>query len=320
MKAKTCPVCGSAMKRNGKTRAGSQRWRCKVCNTSATHTNDISQRELAMFLKWLLSKERQADMPGQGRTFRRRTGKFWKIWPVPDLVDEVHRVVYVDGIYLARNVVILIARSDRHVLSWYLARSETSRAYRALLSNIAPPDMVVTDGGSGFAKAVREVWPATKVQRCLFHVFCQVKRYTTSRPNLLAGSQLYGLARELLHIGTLSQADWWVGQFVDWCDFWNDFLNEKTYRGKEWDYTHERLRRARRSVATVLGKGDPVYVPRPGADHRGPHAVHQQRDRGRHQCQDQGDASKPSRHECDEKDQGSFLAVLHGHGASKTTC
>ena len=32
-------------------------------------------------------------------------------------VDEIHRVIYVDGIYLARNVVILIARSDKHVLS-----------------------------------------------------------------------------------------------------------------------------------------------------------------------------------------------------------
>lgn len=63
MKAKICPACGSEMKRNGRTKAGSQRWRCKVCNASTTHANDTSQRELAAFLKWLLSKERQADMP-----------------------------------------------------------------------------------------------------------------------------------------------------------------------------------------------------------------------------------------------------------------
>jgi len=44
-------------------------------------------------------------MPGQGRTFRRHTEKFWKIWPIPYFVDEIHRVIYVDGIYLARNVV-----------------------------------------------------------------------------------------------------------------------------------------------------------------------------------------------------------------------
>lgn len=255
MKAKICPSCGSKMKRNGKTTAGKQRWRCTLCGASTTHNYDVDSRHLKQFLDWLLSKDCQIDMPGEGRTFRRHTEKFWKIWPVADLVDEIHRVVYVDGIYLARDVVILIARSDEHVLSWYLARSETSRAYRCHHSNIAPPDMVVTDGGSGFAKAVREVWPTTSVQRCLFHVFCQVKRYTTARPNLLAGVQLYSLAKELLHIRTLSQADWWVDRFMFWCDFWNDFLNEKTYRGKEWDYTHERLRKARRSVVTVLNKG-----------------------------------------------------------------
>ncbi len=255
MKTKICPACGSKMKRNGKTSAGRQRWRCTVCGSSSTHSYDVDSRHHDRFLDWLLSRECQADMPGGGRTFRRHAERFWKVWPVPDFVDEVHRVVYVDGICLERDVVILIAGSDEHVLSWYLARSETSRAYGALLSNIAPPDMAVTDGGPGFAKAAREVWPGTKVQRCLFHVFCQVRRHTTSRPNLQAGIELYALSRDLLHVGSLKQADEWVERFLQWCEFWNDFLSEKTYREGGWDYTHERLRKARRSIAAVLNKG-----------------------------------------------------------------
>ena len=31
---------------------------------------------------------------------------------MPEVVDEVHRVVYVDGIYVARGLVVLIACSD----------------------------------------------------------------------------------------------------------------------------------------------------------------------------------------------------------------
>lgn len=58
------------------------------------------------------------------------------------------------------------------------ARLEGAPAY------VAPPEMVVADGGSGFAKARGEAWPSTRVQRCVLHAFCQVKRYTTSRPNL----------------------------------------------------------------------------------------------------------------------------------------
>ena len=39
-------------------------------------------------------------------------------------------------------------------------------------------------------------------QRCLYHVFCQIRRMTTSRPNLPAGQELYVLAKDLLHIST----------------------------------------------------------------------------------------------------------------------
>lgn len=255
MKAKTCSSCGSRMKRNGKTAAGTQRWRCVSCGSSGVHGNDVSSRDLKRFVRWLLSKERQLDMPGGGRTFRRHAERLWRVWPIPDYVDEVHRVVFVDGIWLGRDAVVLIARSESHVLSWHLARSESSRAYEALLSNVAPPDMVVTDGGPGFAKAASRVWPETKVQRCLFHVFCQVRRCTTTRPNLQAGKEIYQLSKELMRIKTLREADEWVERFLQWCDFWNGFLDERTRTERGWEYTHERLRRARRGIVSLLNKG-----------------------------------------------------------------
>ena len=59
---------------------------------------------------------------------------------------------------------MLVARSGEHVLSWHLARSETSRAYARLLRGIAPPEMVVTDGGPGFARVRRWLFASpTKV-------------------------------------------------------------------------------------------------------------------------------------------------------------
>lgn len=267
MKTMKCPACGGPMKRNGRTGAGTQRWRCKRCGASAVHGNDTTARDLDAFLRWLLGKSSQRDMPGRGRSFRRLASRFWPIWPMPDVVDEVHRVVYVDGIYLARDVVVLIACSDAHVLSWYLARAETSRAWKALLSRIAPPDMVVTDGGSGFAKAAAECWPGTKVQRCLFHVFSQVRRCTTSRPKLQAGRELYGLALDLMAIDDLRQAERWAERYVEWCGFWGDFLEERSMVDGRMGYTHERLRKARRALSSLLSKGllfaylDPALAP-----------------------------------------------------------
>ena len=243
------------MKRNGRAPSGAQRWRCRSCDASATHSNDVAARELAAFVGWLLSRGTQADMPGRGRTFRRRAALFWPIWPMPEVVDEVFRVVYVDGIWIARDCVVLIACSDEHVLSWHLARAETTAAWRSLLSRIAPPDMVVTDGGSGFASAVAAEWPRTRAQRCVFHAFCQVKRHTTSRPKLQAGVELYALARELLHVETLQQADWWVERFMQWCEFWSDFLERKSLVEGRMAYTHRRLREARSGLVRLVNAG-----------------------------------------------------------------
>ena len=87
-----------------------------------------------------------------------------------------------------------------NVLGWYLCRYEHAGARIALMRRIAEPRMVVSDGGSGFTKALRKAWSNAKHQRFTFHVFCQVKRYTTSRPNTLAGFELYHLAKDLLKI------------------------------------------------------------------------------------------------------------------------
>lgn len=255
MKAVRCPSCGAAMKRNGRTSAGSQRWRCGSCGASTTLSYDDTAARLDEFLAWLTSKDTQLSMPGQGRTFRRRTAEFWRVWPMPVPTGEVHRVLFADGIWLARELVVLIAHDGEHVVSWYMAQAETSRAWEALMAPIPAPDVVVCDGGTGFERARRRAWPRTRVQRCLFHAFCQVRRYTTSRPRLQAGRELYALALELMHLETLRQADWWVERYLQWCEFWADFLEDVSYVDGRRQFTHERLRKARSSLSRLVSRG-----------------------------------------------------------------
>ena len=100
------------------------------------------------------------------------------------------------------------------MLGWYLCRYEHAGAWIALMRRIAEPRMVVSDGGTGFMKALRKAWPQSMHQRCIFHVFCQVRRYITSRPNTLAGIELYSLAKDLLDIKTKLDAEKWIDRFV----------------------------------------------------------------------------------------------------------
>ena len=78
------------------------------------------------------------------------------------------------------------------------------------MSRIAPPVLVVADGGSGFATACKKVWPATRVQRCTFHAYCRIRQATTTRPKLEASRRLYALGQQLLRVEDPEDAQEWV--------------------------------------------------------------------------------------------------------------
>lgn len=257
MKQVRCPNCGFLGQKYGKTRCGSQRWYCTQCKFTFTKHYDKTTESFQLFVKWLLGKDAQKSMPGQGRSFRRHTSKFWEYWPLPPKVEIPSDVIYVDGIYLARKACILIACNNTHVIGWYLCRYENARAWEALLNRIAAPTVVLTDGGTGFHKAVKKAWPKAKLQRCVFHAFQQVKRYTTARPKTIAGIELYGIAKELFNIKTQKEARSWVQTISAWRIRHRTFLAETTIddngtiRSK-----HERLLKAENSLNKLVRNGN----------------------------------------------------------------
>ncbi len=248
-----CINCGFPCQKYGKTRAGSQRWYCTRCNTSFVNTIDNSTKRFTQFITWLFSKDTQEMMPGKGRTFRRHTAAFWDIWPMPPKIDTRNDILFVDGIYLSKKVCILICYDGSHVLGWYVCRSEQSRAWEALMQRIASPVVVVSDGGSGFRKALKKVWRTAKLQRCIFHAVCQVKRYTTTRPKTLAGIMLYALGNDLLHITSQEEAQAWVQRLFSWRITFRAFLSEMTRDSNgNLRSTHERLLKAYNSLLVLI--------------------------------------------------------------------
>ncbi len=248
-----CFNCGNICVKNGKTKAGTQRWLCKECSATFTNPIDNSTKQFVQFQHWLFSKAVQKEMSGAGKSFRRKISKFWEIWPMPPKIESPMKVVYVDGIYLGRKACILICCNKRYVLGWYLCRYENSRVWEALMQRIAAPAMVVSDGGPGFRKALKRVWPKAKLQRCTFHAFLQVKRYTTGSPKTIAGIEMYMTAKDLLMIKDLGQAANWVTRLINWRIKHKTFLSEMTRDEKgKLRPMHERLLKAERSLARLV--------------------------------------------------------------------
>ena len=59
-----------------------------------------------------------------------------------------------------------------------------------------------------------------------------------------------------MHVEDREDAQEWIGAYQAWCARWKDFLEEKTRRPDAgWEYTHERLVRARNSLNKLIRQG-----------------------------------------------------------------
>lgn len=107
----------------------------------------------------------------------------------------------------------------------------------------------------GIEGARRAQWPSTRVQRCTFHAFEQVKRCTTTRPRTQAGVDLYGIAKRLLKVEDADGAAAWLASFAGWCSDYDAFLKERAVVDGAVRFRHERLRKARRGLERLCREG-----------------------------------------------------------------
>ena len=259
-KSTLCLVCESPLVKNGKTTAGTQRWRCPSCGASSTRRRpDVTRREqLRGFVSWLVGKSTQAeaDQTATGRSFRRRTAWCWSLVPRLGPVEKIHHAVLVDGVWIG-TWCLLIALSDTgRVLAWQWCARESIAAWKALLEQVPAPAILVSDGGSGLPSALRACWPETTHQRCLFHLQMNVSRHLTRNPRTNAGRALRRLVMELSAVRDEQAAIDWQLRLEQWWQAFGHLTNERTlFRNGQWGYTHDRLRKAWLLVRLVVRRG-----------------------------------------------------------------
>lgn len=244
-----CVLCNSALVKNGKTAAGTQRWRCPTCGASSIRQRpDVTRKhQLHLFLAWLLGKLSQSDLggPSAARQFRRKTAWCWDLEPRIGPVTTTHHTILVDGIYIGSWCLLIAVTESLQVLAWQWCARESTAAWQALLSRIPAPTVVVCDGGAGIASALREAWPITRTQRCLFHVRMNLRRHLTLNPRTPAGQHLAQIGQALSDIATIEEAIEWQKLLDVWWQAYGHLTKERTrYRDGGWGYTHDRLRKA----------------------------------------------------------------------------
>ena len=265
------------MRKNGRTKAGSQRWKCMECSlgTTAPRLDRRYDADLRAFLGWLLSGRAQGDMGPGPRAFRKRIQWCWNIRPVIPPPTARHHTVMADGTYMNHGwcLIIAIDGESGEALGFQWCSHESRAAYMALFSRIPAPDVLVTDGLRGAEAACRETWPDARIQRCLVHVQRNTRTDLTSRPRLEAGRELKKLSDRLTKIHDAeAAAKWgealnawhlrwrWIGNGVLDC-FWRVFpccVNSTGLRhprvewSRRWLYHHTYRLTSERSCSTLV--------------------------------------------------------------------
>ena len=263
-----CLLCTTKLIKNGRTAAGTQRWKCPTCGTSTTRTReDVTRKhQLDKFLAWLLGKNSQTQSAGKQHrsTFSRHTAWCWRVSPELPKVAIPPKYVIIDGTYIG-SWCLLIATDERQIpLAWQWCSTESQAAWEALLKQIPAPLVVVCDGGSGIRAALREQWPDTLTQRCIFHVWLNMRTHLTLNPRTPAGQALLEIGRHLRKVTTPDEAITWMQHLNDWHTVYGYLTRERSYAkrqlpggvwdsptGKKWWYTHDRLRKAYNLLAEL---------------------------------------------------------------------
>ena len=82
------------------------------------------------------------------------------------------------------------------------------------MARIATPKFVVSDGDSGFRKAMKKSGKQPDFNDVSSMHFA--RWYTTTRSKTLAGMELYEIAKDLLHIKNEGQAFAWMIRLEGW--------------------------------------------------------------------------------------------------------
>lgn len=261
------------MQQWGKTAAHTTRWRCKYCQVSTVRKRpDVhTASRYQLFVSWITGTKSITDIARSRHVSRQSiTAWFqpcWRIRPTPYAVKHTD-VLIIDGLYLeSRNHCVLIGKTPCAVASWMFTQRETYGSWLLFCRQIPAPRVVICDGQRGMRAALRDAWPQTWVQRCVFHVFQLATARLTQRPKTNAGQALNALIHHLYGIHTRRQKRRWVRTYRRWRKRYDRFLKERTIgeqpgKKRTWWYTHKRIR----SVRTLLDNALPelfTYIGHP---------------------------------------------------------
>ena len=187
----------------------------------------ISTGDFQEALSALLGPEAPNLSPGVIARLAAEWENEYERWHRRDLSARRYVYVWADGVYLqarmepeAECILVLIGATPegkKELVGFHVGRRESAQSWRELLVDLkdrglaVAPEMAVGDGALGFWKALDEVFPGTRHQRCWVHKLSNV---LNKFPKSMAPTVKSDL-RDIWHAETRAAAEAAMGTFAE---------------------------------------------------------------------------------------------------------
>ena len=172
-----------------------------------------------------------------------------------DIVFEHVEYIMIDWTWITREICLIIYYdyiNKKVIRFWFYdwEKYEYIKKDLEILKNEFKYEVkgFVVDWAKQIKKAVEEIYPTAKIQRCLTHIQRQVKNYISNNPK----SDCWKDLQKIITFGKFKDKENFLKEFDLWDKKYFNFLKEKTISwSKSW-YTHRKLRWARSHIKNAI--------------------------------------------------------------------
>jgi len=184
-----------------------------------------------MWVKESCSIRFLSNLSGYSRFKLNGIKNYW-LSQVPEETIDFTKIKYMvyDATYFHKDgcLLNLMDATDQRIISHIYVRKENFHAsykwFLDLKEKGLTPTFITTDGERATMRAMRLVWPRASLQRCLYHIQHEGKRWLRTYPKTNAGKELRILLSKLSSIKTFQERDKFILDYHDWTRNYSNFV------------------------------------------------------------------------------------------------
>ena len=104
------------------------------------------------------------------------------------------------------------------------------------------------DWSKAIVKAIKDIYPNSKIQRCLTHIHRQIKNNISLNPK----SECWKELKKIVTFENFENKEKFNLEFKIWEEKYFDFLKERSFKWDNYWYTHRKLRASRSHIKNAI--------------------------------------------------------------------